>query len=136
MPSNFRQPAVLCSKLDTNLFLCDSQLGEVLIIMKLQGTCELLSWLGNIYRILVSTKRHCSLLPLPTVECENNHKSVADYFTSSVGKVKELPGQNTMNGPDGTISLNTFLSVRMLADGILKLNSNLKLSNEAFQIDL
>ena len=102
------QPAGLCFELHTNMLLCDSQLGEVLIIADLQGTCEFLSLLGNIYRTFGVHKKHCFLVPLPTVECKNNLKSVADYFTSSVGKVKELTGKNTTSGSDGTIK-NIFV---------------------------
>ena len=65
---SFMQPSGLCSELDCNLMLCDSQLGEVSIITGLQGAAEFLVWY---------------LCPL-TSQYEANIKSVADYIKSSV----------------------------------------------------
>jgi hypothetical protein len=67
---SFLQPAGLCSELDTNLFLCDSQLGEVLIITGLQGTCKFLLSIGKMYQTFCIHKKHKPLTPLSTtVSC-------------------------------------------------------------------
>ena len=59
--------ADLCSELDSNLILCDSQLGEVSIITGLQGTAEFLSSVGKMYRSFGIHKKHSSMVPLPAV---------------------------------------------------------------------
>ncbi|CAB3998543.1 Hypothetical predicted protein [Paramuricea clavata] len=65
--ASFMQPAGLCSELDTNLFLCNSQNGEVVLITGLQGTCEFLSSIGKMFRAFSIHKKHNFLAPLPTV---------------------------------------------------------------------
>ena len=45
--ASFMQPSGLCSELDSNLMLCNSQLGEVSIITGLQGTAGFLSSVGK-----------------------------------------------------------------------------------------
>jgi hypothetical protein len=134
--ASFMQPAGLCSELDTNLFPCDSQNGEVVLITGLQGTCVFLSSIGKMFRAFSIHKKHNFLAPLPTVVCGDNLKSVADYITLSVDKVKALTGKNTTNGPDGTVSSKTLTSVRMVADGVQKLNENIQMLNEDYQIDM
>ena len=80
--------ADLCSELDSNLILCDSQLGEVSIITGLQGTAEFLSSVGKMYRSFGIHKKHSSMVPLPVDKYEANIKLVADYVKSSVDEVK------------------------------------------------
>ena len=63
--SSFMQPSDLCSELDCNLFLCDSQLGEISIITGLQGTSEFLSAVGKMYRSFGIHKKHNPLIPMP-----------------------------------------------------------------------
>ena len=76
--ASFMQPSGLCSELDCNLMLCDSQLGEVSIITGLQGAAEFLSAVGKMYRFCSIHKKHSSLVPLPADKYEANIKSVAD----------------------------------------------------------
>ena len=96
------QPSGLCSELDCNLMLCDSQLGEVSIITGLQGGAEFLELLERCTDLLVSTRTtvlwYMYLCPL-TSQYEANIKSVADYIKSSVDEVKGITGKNTTNGP-------------------------------------
>ena len=80
--------ADLCSELDSNLILCDSQLGEVSIITGLQGTAEFLSSVGKMYRSFGIHKKHSSMVPLPADKYEANIKLVADYVKSSVDEAK------------------------------------------------
>ena len=98
--ASFMQPAGICSELDCNLMLCDSQLGEVSIITGLQGAAEFLSAVGKMYRCFGIHKKHSSLVPLPTDKNESNIKLVADYIKSSGDEVKGITGKNTTNGPD------------------------------------
>ena len=63
--ASFMQPSGLCSELDCNLMLCDSQLEEVSIITGLQGAAEFLSAVGKMYRSFGIHKKHSSLVPLP-----------------------------------------------------------------------
>ncbi|CAB3986822.1 Hypothetical predicted protein [Paramuricea clavata] len=88
------------------------------------------------FRAFSIHKKHNFLAPLPTVVCGDNLKSVADYITLSVDKVKALTGKNTTNGPDGTVSSKTLTSVRMVADGVQKLNENIQILNKDYQIDM
>ena len=134
--ASFMQPSGLCSELDCNLILCDSQLGEVSIITGLEGTGEFLSSIGKMYRSFGIHKKHTSLVPLPADKYEANLKSVADYIKSSVDEVKEVSGKNTTNGPDGTVSSKTTSSVQMVSDGVHKLNNNIQLVNGDFSVDL
>ena len=108
--ASFMQPSGLCSELDCNLMLCDSQLGEVSIITGLQGAAEFLSAVGKMYRSFGIHKKHSSLVPLPADKYEANIKS-------SVDEVKGITGKNTTNGPHGTVSSKTVSSVQMLSDG-------------------
>ena len=100
--ASFMQPSGLCSELDCNLMLCDSQLGEVSIITGLQGVAEFLELLERCTDLLVSTRNtvlwYMYLCPL-TSQYEANIKSVADYIKSSVDEVKGITGKNTTNGP-------------------------------------
>ena len=80
--------ADLCSELDSNLILRDSQLGEVSIITGLQGTAEFLSSVGKMYRSFAIHKKHSSMVPLPADKYEANIKLVADYVKSSVDEAK------------------------------------------------
>ena len=82
--ASFMQPSGLCSELDCNLMLCDSQLEEVSIITGLQGAAEFFSAVGKMYRSFGIHKKHSSLVPLPADKYEANIKSVADYIKSSV----------------------------------------------------
>ena len=134
--ASFMQPSGLCSELECNLILCDSQLGEVSIITGLEGTGEFLSSIGKMYRSFGIHKKHTSLVPLPADKYEANLKSVADYIKSSVDEVKEVSGKNTTNGPDGTVSSKTASSVQMVSDGVHKLNNNIQLVNGDLSIDL
>ena len=98
--ASFMQPSGLCSELDCNLMLCDSQLGEVSIITGLQGAAEFLELLERCTDLLVPTRNTvlwylCQL----TSQYEANIKSVADYIKSSVDEVKGITGKNTTNGP-------------------------------------
>ena len=86
--ASFMQPSGLCSELDCNLMLCDSQLEEGSIITGLQGGAEFLSAVGKMYRSFGIHKKHSSLVPLPADKYEANIKSVADYIKSSVDEVK------------------------------------------------
>ena len=53
---SFMQLSGLCSELDCNLMLCDSQLGEVSIIAGLQGAAEFLELLERCTDLVVSTR--------------------------------------------------------------------------------
>ena len=134
--ANFMQPSGLCSELDCNLMLCDSQLEEVSIITGLQGAAEFLSAVGKMYRSFGIHKKHSSLVPLPADKYEANIKSVADYIKSSVDEVKGITGKSTTNGPDRTVSSRRASSVQMLSDGVKKLNTNIQLVNGDFCGDL
>ena len=134
--ASFMQPSGLCSELECNLILCDSQLGEVSIITGLEGTGEFLSSIGKMYRSFGIHKKHTSLVPLPADKYEANLKSVADYIKSSVDEVKEVSGKNTTNGPNGTVSSKTASSVQMVSDGVHKLNNNIQLVNGDLSVDL
>ena len=98
--ASLMQPSGLCSELDCNLMLCDSQLGEVSRITGLQGAAEFLELLERCTDLLVSTRNTVLwyLRPL-TSQYEANTKSVADYIKSSVDEVKGITGKNTKNGP-------------------------------------
>ena len=130
--SNFMQPSGLCSELDSNLFLCDSQAGEISIIKGLDGTCDVLLSIGEIYRSFGVHKKHHSMAPVSVQESEENLTSVADYIKHTVDEVKALTGRKTTNGPDGTIASKTAASIQMIADGVKTLNKN----NHDFIVDL
>ena len=130
------QPSGLCSELDCNLFLCDSQLGEVSLITALQGTGEFLKSIGKMYRSFGIHKKYSSLIPLQADQYEANLKSVADYVKCTVDEVKEITRKNTTNGPEGTVSSKTASSVQMVADGVQKLNNYIQLLNRDFSVDL
>ena len=133
---SFMQPPGLCSELDCNLSLCDSQLGEDSLITISQGTGEFLKSIGKMYRSFGIHKKHSSLIPLQVDQYEANLKSVADYIKCTVDEVKEITQKNTTNGPEGTVSSKTASSVQMVADGVQKLNNNIQLLNRDFSVDL
>ena len=87
--ASLMQPSGLCSELDCNLFLCDSQLGEVSLITALQGTGEFLKSIAKMYRSFGIHKKRSSLIPLQADQYEANLKSVADYVKCTVDEVKE-----------------------------------------------
>ena len=114
--TSLMQPPGLCSELDCNLMLCDSQLEEGSIITGLQGAAEFLSAVGKMYRSFGIHKKHSSLVPLPADKYEANIKSVADYIKSSVDEVKlkgsleehhEWPGWNRIF-QDSLLCSNAF----------------------------
>lgn len=74
--------------------------------------------------------------PLPADKYEANLKSVADYVKCSVDEVKEVTGKNITNGPEGTVSSKTASSVQMVAVGVQKLNDNIQMVNEDFNVHL
>ena len=136
--ANFMQPTGLCSEFDCNLFVCDSQLGEISIVTGLQGTYEFLSVIGKLYRCFGVHKKHQVVTPLEVDKYEETLMSVAIYIKHSVDEVREVTEnqKKSLNGPDGTVASKTVDSVQMIADGVLQLDGNLQAVNGEYKVNL
>ena len=69
---------------------------------------------------------------------EETLMSVASYIKHSVDEVREVTEnqKKSLNGPDGTVASKTVDSVKMIADSVLQLDSNLQVVNGEYKVNL
>ena len=134
--SSFMQPTGLCSELESNPFVCNSQVGEISIIAELDGTCNFLSSIGRVYHSFGIHNKHQSMAPLPIQESEERLASVASDIKHTEDEVKALTVKNTPNGHDGVVASKTAALVQTTADSVTTLHKNIYLVNADFSVDL
>ena len=128
--SSFAQPHGLCVE-GRSLFVADYGSAKVRLICDMRGTCELLSALGDLYsafgihsKAIQGTSGEAALTDaIDKVEVVN---TFVQKHVAEAKRVQNLSASFATNGPQGTISAKTQLSVKMLLEGLRDIASNVQ----------
>ncbi|KXJ09859.1 hypothetical protein AC249_AIPGENE20523 [Exaiptasia diaphana] len=134
---SFIQVIGICCIANT-IFVTDAAAGKVKIkkMVSLAGTCEILFHMGMLYN---SFSIGCKGSPSMAITPENvvsNVKQVHQYIQSTINKVKEskqLKKEASTNGPEGTVSVKTQVSIELLSKGIHRLLTKITDVNKNFK---
>ena len=123
---SFKQIKGICS-VDKTLFVTDVSAGEVKIVTRLGETIYFLEILGTLYDTFGINSRGMKPEGVSLKQAKQNVKKIDNYVRGTVSKVKEryqLSEMSATNGPQGTVSQKTQVSVSLLKKGIDRLYMN------------
>ena len=122
MTAGFVQPFGLCSEGNT-LYVTDAASGKIKMVTPVHGTVTMLENLGKIYTTFgVHLKGQQQVESDLHDSCAKTH-DMMDFIESHVNSAKtiqNIPQQLNCNGPQGTISHKTQVSVGLLNRGLEK----------------
>lgn len=134
---SFLQLYAICSKGKT-IFLSDVQAGTVKLVSNLHGTVQFLGALGQLYDsfdILSSKDKP----PISFQQVIDNVSDVNKYIAETVAQVKNnyhMKPDAATNGPEGTVSKKTQVSLTLLENGMKLLHKNISETNAAYIQDV
>ena len=134
----FAQVHGICC-LQNTIFVSDVGAGMVKTVSPLTGTVSFLQTLGKLYDSFGIGAQTVDALSLSLQDAVNNVSSVNEYIKSTVATIKQhynMKEEAATNGPEGTVSKKTQVSLELLEQGIARLQNNLKSVYEDYLGDL
>ena len=134
----FAQVHGICSFQNT-ILVSDVAAGTVKIVSPLTGTVSFLQALGKLYDSFGIGAHTVDAVSLSLQDAVNNVSSVNEYIKSTVATVKQhynMKEAAATNGPQGTVSKKTQVSLELLEQGMARLQNNLKNINEDYVGDV
>ena len=135
---SFKQIEGICS-VDKNLFVTDVSAGKLKIVTSLSETVSFLGILGSLYDTFGIHSKGMKPDGVSLKQAKENVTKIDSYVKDTVSKVKEryqLSETSATNGPQGTVSQKTQVSVSLLKKGIERLYKNVVDINPQFVDDL
>ena len=99
------------------------------------GAVSFLQTLGKLYGSFAIGAQTVDSVSLSLQDAVNNVSSVNEYIKSTVATVKQhynMKEAAAENGPEGTVSKKTQVSLELLEQGMARLQNNLKSINEDY----
>ena len=115
--------------------MSDVAAGMVKIVSPLTGTVSFLQTFGKLYDSFTIGAQTVDGVSLSLQDAVNNVSSVNKYIKSTVATVKQhynMKEAVVTNGPEGTVSKKTQVSLELLEQGMARLQNNLKNINEHY----
>ena len=128
---------ICCSQ--NTIFVSDVAAGIVKIVSPLTGTVSFLQTLGKLYESFGIGAQTVDAVSLSLQDAVKNVSSVNEYIKSTVATAKQhynMKEAATTNGPEGTVSKKTQVSLELLEQGMARLQNNLKSINENYLGDV
>ena len=128
VPAPFAQVHGICC-LQNAIFMSDVAAGMVKTVSPLTGTLSFLQTLGKLYDSFGIGAQNVDAVSLSLQDAVNNVSSVNEYIQSTVATIKQhynMKEAAATNGPEGTISKKTQVSLELLEQGMARLQNNLK----------
>lgn len=135
---SFIQLHGICS-VSSTLFITDAAAGKIKMMTGLSGTRNFLNHLGLLYDSFGITCKGSASKHIAPDEVSHNVKKIHEYIQSTVRNVKEanhLKEDSATNGPQGTVSHKTQISVELLMNGVDSLLSNITNVNAQYKDDI
>ena len=132
---SFVQVHGICSVSDTP-FTTDAAAGKIKLMTGLSGTTDFLKHLGILYDIFGITCKDSTSQPITPEQVIQNLNTVDEYIKATVMSVKErnnLKEDSTTNGPQGTVSQKTQISIKLLLNGVKSLMSKVTTVNPNYK---
>ena len=132
---SFVQVHGICSVSDTP-FTTDAAAGKIKLMTGLSGTTDFLKHLGILYDIFGITCKASTSQPITPEQVIQNLNTVDEYIKATVMSVKErnnLKEDSTTNGPQGTVSQKTQISIELLLNGVKSLMSKVTTVNPNYK---
>ena len=132
---SFVQVHGICSVSDT-LFTTDAAAGKIKLMTGLSGTTDFLKHLGILYDTFGITCKASTSQPITPEQVIQNLNIVDKYIKATVMNVKErnnLKEDSTTNGPQGTVSQKTQISIELLLNGVKSLMSKVTTVNPNYK---
>ena len=132
---SFVQVHGICSVSDTP-FTTDAAAGKIKLMTGLSGTTDFLKHLGILYDIFGITCKASTSQPITPEQVIQNLNTVDEYIKATVMDVKErnnLKEDSTTNGPQGTVSQKTQISIKLLLNGVKSLMSKVTTVNPNYK---
>ena len=132
---SFVQVHGICSVSDTP-FTTDAAAGKIKLMTGLSGTTDFLKHLGILYDIFGITCKASTSQPITPEQVIQNLNTVDEYIKATVMSVKErnnLKEDSTTNGPQGTVSQKTQISIKLLLNGVKSLMSKVTTVNPNYK---
>ena len=124
----FAQVHGICC-LQNTIFMSDVAAGMVKTVSPLTGTVSFLQTLGKLYDSFGIGAQNVDVVSLSLQDAVNNVSSVNEYIQSTVATIKQhynMKEAAATNGPEGTVSKKTQVSLELLEQGMARLQNNLK----------
>lgn len=134
----FTQVQGICSLYNT-IFVSDIAAGTVKLVSGLSGTVSFLRTLGSLYDSLGIGAQTVNAVQLSLQDAVNNVSHVNEYIRNTVAEVKQhynMKETAATNGPEGTVSKKTQVSLELLEQGMRRLQDNIKNINEEYLDDV
>ena len=132
---SFVQVHGICSVSDTP-FTTDAAAGKIKLMTGLSGTTDFLKHLGILYNTFGITCKDSTSQPITPEQVIQNLNTVDEYIKATVMSVKErnnLKEDSTTNGPQGTVSQKTQISIKLLLNGVKSLMSKVTTVNPNYK---
>ena len=132
---SFVQVHGICSVSDTP-FTTDAAAGKIKLMTGLSGTTDFLKHLGILYDIFGITCKASTSQPITPEQVIQNLNTVDEYIKATVMSIKErnnLKEDSTTNGPQGTVSQKTQISIKLLLNGVKSLMSKVTTVNPNYK---
>ena len=128
----FAQVHGICC-LQNTIFVSEVAAGMVKIVSPLTGTVSFLQTLGKLYASFGFGAQTVDAVSLSLQDAVKNVSWVNEYIKSTVATAKQIYNMKeaaATNGPEGTVSKKTQVSLELLEQGMVRLQNNLKSINE------
>ena len=132
---SFKQIKEICS-VGKTLFVTDVSAGEVKIVTRLGETMYFLKILGSPYDTFGIHSRGIKPEGVSLKQAKQNVTKIDNYVGGTVSKVKERYQSSATNGPQGTVSQKTQVSVSLLKKEMDRLYMNVIDVNPEFAEDI
>ena len=109
--------------------MSDVAAGMVKTVSPLTGTVSFLQTLGKLHDSFGIGAQNVDAVSLSLQDAVNNVSSVNEYIQSTVATIKQhynMKEAAATNGPEGTVSKKTQVSLELLAQSMARLQNNLK----------
>lgn len=134
----FTQVQGICSLYNT-IFVSDIAAGTVKLVSGLSGTVSFLRTLGSLYDSLGIGAQTVNAVQLSLQDAVNNVSHVNEYIRNTVAEVEQhynMKETAATNGPEGTVSKKTQVSLELLEQGMRRLQDNIKNINQEYLDDV
>jgi len=135
---SFTQVHGICS-LEKTLFVSDVAAGTIKLVSGLSGTVSFLQALGSLYDSFGIRAQSTEKTDMSLQDAVNKVSYVNDNITKTVSEVKQryrMKETTATNGPEGTVSKKTQVSLNLLEQGMRRLHDSITTINKDFLNDV
>ena len=128
----------ICS-LEKTLFVSDVAAGTIKLVSGLSGTVSFLQTLGSLYDSFGIRAQSTEKTGMSLQDAVNKVSYMNDNITKTVSDVKQryrLKETTPTNGPEGTVSKKTQVSLNLLEQGTRRLHDSITIINKDFLDDV